>query len=221
MSREWFDEFLDFLKNPPNSDLSPLALPYYQEIQKKIESAFEDEEYSDLLCAKMIAVMESPLFLGGQVKGRRLPSAPQNPRYKTHKIIDWWPTILSHEGFVEMISRTLLSVDLSKDTSYLKNIAEQELNQKIESLMSAFATTTRKDKFKTLNADLEFPKARHLKKFPASFKTPDWQEMIAIFFRRFVPDPNKSELREIIFNFLNALGYKANKETIRDKLKLL
>jgi hypothetical protein len=48
MSREWFDEFLNFLKTPLNSDLSPLALAQIAEIQTKRESAFEDDEYSDL-----------------------------------------------------------------------------------------------------------------------------------------------------------------------------
>jgi hypothetical protein len=48
MSREWFDEFLDFLKTPPTSDLAPLALSYYRQYQEEIESPFENEEYSSL-----------------------------------------------------------------------------------------------------------------------------------------------------------------------------
>jgi hypothetical protein len=227
MSREWFDEFLDFLKIPPDSDLSPIALAHYRhyrEMQRKKEPAFEDEEYSDLLRAKMIAVMESPLFLWGQVKGRKLPSTPQNPKYKTYEIIDLWPLLLSPEGFVEMISRTLLAVDMSNDTSYLKNIVCQELDLKIDSLLSEFSSTSRKDKMRRLKFDLESEKARRLEGIPTSFKPrdyPDWQEIIAIFFRHLVQGPNKKELGEIIFNFLDSLGYKANIETIRHKLKSL
>ena len=225
MSRKWFDEFLDFLKVPPDSDISLLALPYIKKQREGMikSGEYEDEAYSDLLRAKMIAVMESPLFLEEEVKGRRIrPSA--YPMYKTYKIIDYWPFLLSPEGFVEMLARTLLAVDLAKDISYLKNIDCQELDLKIESMLNHLSSTTRKDKMKRLKTDLEKEKARRLKSIPPSFNPrayADWQEIIAIFFRYFVPEPNKSELAEIIFNFLNYLGYEANIGTIRNKLKLL